>query len=569
VHSVLELHAIGGPVIGTPGLRYLYINPSTSGFGFTRAIESVSGDVLLGTTSGSVGIGVNTTINASAIVDITSTTKGVLLPRLTSTQRTAISSPATGLFLYDTTDNEYEYYNGTAWTAIQSKLTNPVTGSGATGQVAYWNGTNSQTGSNNLFWDDANARLGIGGAASNANSRLFVEINTTNTTTGADAVGIVINNNAGGFTKSEIAFAARGELNAAFPYDIGHRYASISGFVRNFIWNNVLTAGGLEFNTREATGTSLTTKMLLNFNGNLILQNGGTFTDGGQRLQVQGTTLLNGNVTFSSATGMTWDATNSRLGIGTSSPDFALVVTRSGSQSFKINPVSGGVDMISTGNFAPHFTTNFIFYYGAPGSGVNKLALYGATGNLTIGGLSDAGYKLDVAGTTRITGAAIDLTNSAAILKFGTTNTVSFELQNNALAIKNGTATKFFIGASATSGIEIPSAYSIAFVNPGVTTFANINWNTTTSQIEFKNDGKTAFVKLQAGGIYGSEVGVGVTSLNASAISQIDSTTQGFLPPRMTTSQKTSIASPVAGLQVYDTTLNQMSYYNGTTWVNF
>jgi hypothetical protein len=37
-----------------------------------------------------------------------------------------------------------------------------VTGSGASGQVAYWNGTSSQTGSNNLFWDAANSRLGIG-----------------------------------------------------------------------------------------------------------------------------------------------------------------------------------------------------------------------------------------------------------------------------------------------------------------------------------------------------------------------------------------------------------------------
>lgn len=44
----------------------------------------------------------------------------------------------------------------------QPLLTNPVTGTGVAGQVAYWSGTNSQTGSNNLFWDAANNRLGIG-----------------------------------------------------------------------------------------------------------------------------------------------------------------------------------------------------------------------------------------------------------------------------------------------------------------------------------------------------------------------------------------------------------------------
>ncbi|MEY4351153.1 MAG: hypothetical protein RL078_1220, partial [Bacteroidota bacterium] len=67
---------------------------------------------------------------------------------------------------------------------------------------------------------------------------------------------------------------------------------------------------------------------------------------------------------------------------------------------------------------------------------------------------------------------------------------------------------------------------------------------------------------------YSGSVGVGTTTPNASALMDIASTTKGFLPPRMTTTQKNAIASPATGLQVYDTTLNQMSYYNGTTWTN-
>ncbi len=53
------------------------------------------------------------------------------------------------------------------------------------------------------------------------------------------------------------------------------------------------------------------------------------------------------------------------------------------------------------------------------------------------------------------------------------------------------------------------------------------------------------------------------------AVLQADSTTQGFLPPRMTTSQRTAIAggSPTTGLMVYDTDLNQWMGYNGTSWV--
>ncbi len=67
-----------------------------------------------------------------------------------------------------------------------------------------------------------------------------------------------------------------------------------------------------------------------------------------------------------------------------------------------------------------------------------------------------------------------------------------------------------------------------------------------------------------------SYTGIGaVSAIDPSAVLEAKSTTSGFLPPRMTTTQKLAIASPTEGLQVYDQTLHQMSYYNGTLWVNF
>lgn len=53
--------------------------------------------------------------NASAILDVKSTTKGFLPPRLDSTQRNAISSPAAGLVIYNTSINALQCYNGTSW----------------------------------------------------------------------------------------------------------------------------------------------------------------------------------------------------------------------------------------------------------------------------------------------------------------------------------------------------------------------------------------------------------------------------------------------------------------------
>ena len=61
---------------------------------------------------------------------------------------------------------------------------------------------------------------------------------------------------------------------------------------------------------------------------------------------------------------------------------------------------------------------------------------------------------------------------------------------------------------------------------------------------------------------------IGGSTFQNGAKLQIDSTTQGFLPPRMTTGQKLAILTPASGLMVYDTSLNQMSYFNGAVWVN-
>jgi hypothetical protein len=63
-----------------------------------------------------------------------------------------------------------------------------------------------------------------------------------------------------------------------------------------------------------------------------------------------------------------------------------------------------------------------------------------------------------------------------------------------------------------------------------------------------------------------NSLSVGNATANAAAKFQVDSTTQGFLPPRMTTTERNAITSVPAGLMVYNTTLNKLNVYNGTTW---
>jgi len=69
------------------------------------------------------GVSINLTganAHPSAFVDISSTTQGVLIPRMTSTQRAAISSPATGLMVYETDPCNCFYYYNAGWVKIGS-----------------------------------------------------------------------------------------------------------------------------------------------------------------------------------------------------------------------------------------------------------------------------------------------------------------------------------------------------------------------------------------------------------------------------------------------------------------
>ncbi len=71
-------------------------------------------------TSGEVGIGTSSP-SASALLDVTSTNKGILIPRMTSSQKNAISSPTTGLLIFQTdAPAGFYYYNGSSWISISN-----------------------------------------------------------------------------------------------------------------------------------------------------------------------------------------------------------------------------------------------------------------------------------------------------------------------------------------------------------------------------------------------------------------------------------------------------------------
>ena len=63
--------------------------------------------------------------DSTAMLDVSSTTKGLLIPRMTAQQKNGIATPATGLLIYQTDgDTGFYYYNGTNWFLLVTTAVN-------------------------------------------------------------------------------------------------------------------------------------------------------------------------------------------------------------------------------------------------------------------------------------------------------------------------------------------------------------------------------------------------------------------------------------------------------------
>ena len=125
LHLALLLAALTASTYGGDAKVTLDSSNGTSAF-IVR--DSASNELARVQSAGNVGIGTNTPA-ASALLDLTSTSKGFLPPRLTAVQRAAIASPVEGLLVYQTDGTKGFYqYNGTSWAIIISSSPSYTTG---------------------------------------------------------------------------------------------------------------------------------------------------------------------------------------------------------------------------------------------------------------------------------------------------------------------------------------------------------------------------------------------------------------------------------------------------------
>lgn len=139
-----------------------------------------------------VGIGTNSP-NSSSVLELNSITKGLLIPRMTAAQRTAITTPAAGLLVFDTDADNFYFYNGSAWVqaigpagtngtngkTILSGTTVPGAGIGVAGDFYLNTATSVLYGPKTTTWPAGVSLIGAQGPAGTDGTNGFTILNGT------------------------------------------------------------------------------------------------------------------------------------------------------------------------------------------------------------------------------------------------------------------------------------------------------------------------------------------------------------------------------------------------------
>ena len=415
-----------------------------------------------------VGIGTTTPDN-SAMLEMKSSNKGILIPRLTSVQRTAISAPAKGLMVFDNDSTCFYYYDGSAWKPLKTETSYTAgTGIGITGG----NVVNAQT--TTALWN-ANKLQGKTISTTAPTAGQTLKWNGTSWTPGNDST---VSYSAGtGTTLTGTTFSAQ---------------------TTSALWN-----------ANELQGTSLsstapTSGQVLKYNSTTSkwepnTDNNTTYT-GGNAVNVSGTTVnLGGNLTGATT-------------IGTSSTNtLKLTGIQSGASTDSLMVISNGVlKKVAVSTDVPTYTAS----NGATMSANNVVLGGNLTGATTIGTSSSNTLKL----TGVQAGATSDsvMVISNGVLKkvaqssiAGTTYTASTGMTLTGSAFSANTTSALW-NANQLQGT------SLSATTP--TSGQVLKYNSTTSKWEPNTDNNTTYTGSNGVGISGTTVSLGGNLANATTI---------------------------------------------------
>jgi hypothetical protein len=472
---------------------------------------------------------------------------------------------------------------GSAWVQIAGSTGGaPITGSGTATQIAYFNTSSSLTSSANLFWDNTNSRLGVNTATPSSS----LDVHST-----SQAI-IQANNTTLGNAFLTFLLQDVGKWQLGNVYDAGNNYFRIRDQLNSLERFTIKNTGEIDFlgyssTLNTLTGITGTTPSAVPNSG---FTNDFTFNSGiSTSASVNAIGLLVDNgLNYSGANTINATSYNAsglfRVGLTFGSASASITYTQGATAQIRAL-TSNQVQYIQNGNNSgtiSHYANIQILGDNKSGSGVttftnrygllindfadfaagntytNRWAIYQQglnennffAGKVGIGsGFSPSTFQLDVIGNSRITGdftqAGVKIANLGYI-----TNTNTLGGASGAAA---GTWAMLIGGVTSTGDTAIFTKATTS----GACAIRVTDFNVATSPNYFLVDytGATGF-----------NIPNGTRIVTASAQVEIISTTKGFLPPKMTTTQKNAIVSPTSGLMLFDTTLVKLCVYNGASW---
>ncbi len=257
-----------------------------------------------------------TTIDNSAVLEVESTTKGLLTPRMTAAQRTAITSPANGLLVYQTDGAAgFYFYDGTSWKPF--------------GYAKFVDGTNTADAVYTI------GNVGIGTTTPNASAILDITSTTKGfliprlTTSEMNAIsnpanGLgVWNTTAGGDLLFNLGTPAAPRWGTSWNINAG--YSLMTDFLMGFRTNGggFFSSSGLFFSGTGPSGFTYGNA----WNGTPLGSNGGYFFTDGGRFAISTFLPGSGNASYAKQNAFVV-ANNGNVGIGAGTPSAALHIIK-------------------------------------------------------------------------------------------------------------------------------------------------------------------------------------------------------------------------------------------------
>jgi hypothetical protein len=349
----------------------LFFSALAIGAGETRVKGLIS--------AGPSAIGKTTAADSKSILELSSTTLGFLPPRLTTTQQNAISSPTTGLWIFNSTDARPSFYNGTGWLGVATLTgTETLTGKTMSGSSnTFTNIPNSATtatnantastivardGSGNFSAGTITANL-TGAVTGNASTSTALAADPTDCSAGQYATTIAANGN---LTCAQVATSqlsgtlgissggtgqttANTALNALVPTQTsnGGKYLKTDG--SNTSWAAASGGGGDGYNYITNTGAETDTS------GYSTYSEVTTFT-----VTIASPAVFTVGSTTGYYVGMpVYLSTSGALPTGLTTNTTYYISSVASSTTFKVSATSGGADVNTSGSQSGTHTVYF------------------------------------------------------------------------------------------------------------------------------------------------------------------------------------------------------------------